>query len=92
MVYVSTGDGREKMRTLPPQGGRSRCTEGRAQLTESALSEVERGEALDVPAQGTLWRSPDGGLQMKVREPLGAVMRAWMLRQCHRLVPEKVRW
>jgi hypothetical protein len=27
---------------------------------------------------------------MKVREPLSTVMRAWMLKQCHRLVPEKV--
>jgi hypothetical protein len=59
-------------------------------LTEWALSAVERGEALDVPARGTLWRSPDGGRQRKVHEPFGAGMRAWMLRQCHRLVPEKV--
>jgi hypothetical protein len=61
-----------------------------AKLTEPALSEVERGEAFDVPARGTLWRSPDGGRQIKVHAPLGAVMRARMLRQCHRRVLSKL--
>jgi hypothetical protein len=54
------------------------------------LIRSRKRRSLDVPARETLGRSPDGGRQMKVREPFGAVMRAWMLRQWHRLVPEKV--
>jgi hypothetical protein len=43
----------------------------------AGLIRSRKSEALDVPARGTLWRSPDGGLQVKVREPFGTVMRGF---------------